>query len=328
MQKQCYPLCRCLAIVAGTASAGASIYMICEDAIKSGHWTREDVLVPVMVVCTILFGHLIVSAFRAAKPVAAAGFVLAFSVGTALTINTSVERQGLVADTRSANIEFIASERRRLTGLRDEQLEMLQKEQVLQDKECKSGAGKRCTGIQTSLNTYTGAVAGYQAQLDKLPVVVPIEHRMASVIAVFAANEAATKAKAERALTLLTPFMFSLFFEVGSIVAFGFAFGSSRSRGHHPEQTKPAQDDVKPEPKQTINHPPPRRQGSQLPELSDYEIEALRKAFHGESHLNNKKLAVRMQVHKSEASRRATKAVELGLVSRQRVGREVRLMLL
>ena len=58
---------RILATLAGVAAAGASIYMICEDAIKSGQWTRDDIMMPIIVGVTIGVGHLVGCAWRARR---------------------------------------------------------------------------------------------------------------------------------------------------------------------------------------------------------------------------------------------------------------------
>src|SRR5262249_20572452 len=58
--------------------------------------------------------------------------------------------------------------------------------------------------------------------------------RVASALAFFASNEQQTRAILKRGFTLFEPFAYSLFLEVCSIVAFGFAFGSSRRRRVEP----------------------------------------------------------------------------------------------
>lgn len=62
--------------------------------------------------------------------------------------------------------------------------------------------------------------------------------------------------------------------------------------------------------------------------LEDHEIEALRRAFFAaDGPLTNGELADRMGISKSEASKRVTKAIDLGFASRHRVGKEVSITL-
>jgi len=58
--------------------------------------------------------------------------------------------------------------------------------------------------------------------------------------------------------------------------------------------------------------------------LDDHEIDALRRAFYAaDGPLSNQELADRMGVTKSEASKRVTKAIDLGFLRRDRVGKQV-----
>lgn len=62
--------------------------------------------------------------------------------------------------------------------------------------------------------------------------------------------------------------------------------------------------------------------------LEDYELAALRRAFAaGDGPLTNGELAALMGVTKSEASKRVGKAVDLGLLAKRRVGKEVAISL-
>ena len=61
--------------------------------------------------------------------------------------------------------------------------------------------------------------------------------------------------------------------------------------------------------------------------IEDRELKALKKALTGQDALTNDELADLMGVTKAEASRRATKAAEAGIVTRNRVGRHVAIRL-
>jgi hypothetical protein len=89
---------------------------------------------------------------------------------------------------------------------------------------------------------YTGAVKGHADALAELPSAteLPVEivnarpDRVASAFAFFATNEAQARATLKHGFTLFEPIAHSLFLEVCSTVAFGFAFGPSRHRRVEP----------------------------------------------------------------------------------------------
>lgn len=61
--------------------------------------------------------------------------------------------------------------------------------------------------------------------------------------------------------------------------------------------------------------------------IEDRELKALREALAGRRKLTNDELAALLKVSKAESSRRVTKAIDAGIVSRQRVGRHVAIAL-
>jgi hypothetical protein len=91
-------------------------------------------------------------------------------------------------------------------------------------EEAKHGGCKAaCKGIEASITVYEAAVAGDQAKLDKLGApepVAPKAEKFAEILALFGAD----KAQAKAVLSLLEPFLYTLLFEYGSIVAWGYAF--------------------------------------------------------------------------------------------------------
>jgi hypothetical protein len=234
---------RILATLAGIAAAGASIYMICEDAIKSSQWTRDDIMMPIIVGVTIVVGHLVGCAWRARRVLSAA----VFCMGSALVVYTSVGRQARVAETAEAKAEAIAAERQRIAGervrltkLRNDAQAMLDTEQAVYKAKCedkKTAKAANCKVIKNSVDMYTGAVKGHSDALAELPSeteLPPVEivdarpDRVASAIAFFASNEQQTRATLKRGFLLFEPFAYSLFLELCAIVAFSFAFGHSR----------------------------------------------------------------------------------------------------
>ena len=130
---------------------------------------------------------------------------------------------------------------------------MLDEERQKHASECKSGRGKRCDGIATSIGVYEDAVKGNEAKLKELgpkePVAPKVEN-FANLLALFGADKAQVKAT----LMLGEPFLYTLLFEVGSIVAWGYAFRNrtaerSEQNRRNGEQTSfpPSSDDELPD---------------------------------------------------------------------------------
>ncbi|HKZ96906.1 MAG TPA: hypothetical protein VJ045_07990 [Hyphomicrobiaceae bacterium] len=193
---------------------------------------------PVIVGLTIISGHLITPAIRDRKALAAVGWTVLAILGTGLTVYTSVGRQARVADTAAARAADVERQRAAIAASLAKAELMLAEEQAALAKECATGKGKRCDGIKASVDVYTAAAKGHRADLAALPPVEIVGSRatrMAQVIAIFAADEAKAKATLERDFMLFEPFAYSLFLEIGALVAFGYGFGHRRNRGNRDE---------------------------------------------------------------------------------------------
>lgn len=243
--KHNYTAGRVLAILAGIAATLGALAILSHDAITTGHWSLDHALMPVVVGITILAGHLIGSALRSLKVLSAAGFALLFILGTALTVYTSVGRQAKIADTEDAAAAAVASqidglnaEISRINEKRTKADKMLTAAQTALADECGTGKGSRCGGRKATVDVYEAAVKGHDADVARIrkqiaeagpvPVSNARAARMASVIAIFMADEDAAKARMTRVFRMFEPFALSLFLELTAIVAFGYAFGNRR----------------------------------------------------------------------------------------------------
>lgn len=239
---------RWVARLAGAIAAGSAIYVLTQDAIKSGHWTTDDLLMPVLVLLTILGIHLAGSAVKSRSFGSALGFVGLGIMGIALIVYTSVGRQARIADAEDAGAAAIVAqiadmnaEIDRVNAKRAEAEKMLFGAQTAMAAECSSGKGGRCKGRKATVEVYEAAVKGHDADLMGIRARIADlgpppatgnsrSKRMAAVIAVFADNEEATQARLARAFRLFEPFAYSLFWELGAVVAFGYGFGGKRRR--------------------------------------------------------------------------------------------------
>lgn len=305
---------RALAITAGGIFLAGTIGILFEDVIlKGAPLALKHGLTLAILAGTIMVGHLANSARAGRHWVSAAAFSTVFVVGTVLVVLSSVGRQTADTIQTAAQIEADADKRLFITKTRARAVTMLERAQADLAAECKTGAGKACRGIKSTIEVYQAAIAGHDADLSKLGPVKVSNADAEQLAEILATVFGADKAKVKAAAVLLTPFAISLFLEFGVIVSFGFAFRNNAT-------TVSAVSD----PKNTVS----AMDYTEVPKVSDKELEELRRILRGKrSALTNDEVAALMRVTKSEASKRVSKAVAAGIVSKHRVGREVAISL-
>lgn len=215
---------RALAIVAGAAFVYGGLRIILGDQLTDpSQWTTAVQLTVLMVFGTIAAGHLMRDAARAKQRAATLGFLVLFLSGTGLVVFNSVGRQAEATMLTVSQADDAAERRVAIKAALARAEAMLTEAQASLARECKTGKGKRCEGIAATIAVYEAAVKGHVADLDKLGPARPVNAKAvegAKIAALFGADEAQAKA----ALLLLEPFLWTLFFEWGSIVSLGFAF--------------------------------------------------------------------------------------------------------
>lgn len=216
---------RLLAIAAGAAFVYGGLRIILGDELVTNPltWSTPVQLTVLMVFGTIASGHLMRDAKRSKQWGAAAGFLVLFLAGTGLVVFNSVGRQAETSMLTVAQAEDAAERRIAVKAALARAEAMLTAAQADLARECKTGRGKRCEGIQATIAVYEAAVKGHVADLDKIGPARPINAK-ASEGAKIASLLGADEMKAKAALLLLEPFFWCLFFEWGSIVSLGFAF--------------------------------------------------------------------------------------------------------
>lgn len=210
-----------LAIAVGTfASIGAMAILLWEP-MHTGNWTLDHALVPLVVGLTIAAGHLAkVAGFR--RFGAAAGFSIAFLLGTAFTLYSSVGRQAETAEGHALSVEqanTLYDDAARMKGEAEGTIKDLRAKAV---RECSSGKGKKCDGITYSITTYEMAVKGYEQTMRDHPR--QSTATKASQAAEVAALAGFSKAAAEAFFKIFERFALALMFEWTAIVAFGYGF--------------------------------------------------------------------------------------------------------
>jgi hypothetical protein len=221
---------RVIALAAGVTFSGGALYILLEDVSKTHQVSMEHGLTVLTLFGTIAVGHLALEAGRQRHLLPLVGFAFLFLAGTALTVYNSVGRQSETTDAKlldtEARNELISSARR--ARLANEA--MLTEARANHSRECASGRGKRCDGILATIRVYEDAVKGNESDLARLGPPLPVApkaEKMAAVAAIFGAD----KAQAKATLMLIEPFAYTLFFELGSIISFGYGFGGRRTDG-------------------------------------------------------------------------------------------------
>ncbi|TXH53575.1 MAG: hypothetical protein E6Q97_12985 [Desulfurellales bacterium] len=305
---------RILAITAGVAFTTGGLVILMGAALTSPHqWTQYHVLTILTVFGTIAAGHLATSAWRIGHRLAAVGFVVLFLAGTSLVVYQSVGRQAETTDTHKLSIEarnqLIADKKADLADAKDRQrYAHKMADQEMTGERC----GARCKGWRTNAADIGNTIASLEREIAELGPQKPVEAKsakMAEVAALFGFD----RAKSQAALMLIEPFLWTLFFEIGSIVSLGFAF-----RHSVPEVSTVSA------PRNTVS----ASDYTTVPTVSDRELEELRRILRSApAPLTNDEIAELMGVQKSEASKRVKKGVEAGIVTKHRVGREVAISL-
>lgn len=301
---------RILAALSGAAFLGGSLTIIMGSALlQPWSWGQSQVLTVLMILGTIAAGHLAKVAFKA-RSVSCVGFAALFIAGSALVVYNSVGRQAEQHDT-------VALERATANALIEDKVrdieaarERLANAERNADRERGSKCGQKCKGWEAAASDARNVIRVLESEVRTLGAPKPVDakaDKAGELAAVFGFN----RQKATALAALIEPFMWTIFFEIGSIVSLGFAFSSrvsTVSKAHNTGGGGKAE----------------------TPKLSvvrtDHEVEALQKALAGRT-LTNDELAAAMNVKKSEASKRVEKGETLGILRKQRVGRHVAISL-
>ena len=224
---------RLLAITSGMAFSVGSLVILMGDVLtKPDMWEQYHVLTVITVAGTIAAGHLMAKARSARHWLGALGFGVLFLAGTLLVVYNSVGRQAAtteaVAMTAEARNRAISDKLADLDSARTR----LSYAQRQADKEMTGErCGRRCKDWQQNAIDVSHTIAALETELASLGPMTPVAPKaakMAAIMALFGADEK----KAKAALALIEPFLWTLFFEIGSIVSLGYAFRDVPGRFH------------------------------------------------------------------------------------------------
>lgn len=349
---------RILAVLAGGAfAAGALTILLGKDLLHPLDWDASQWLTILMVFGTTVAGELMF--FAGFKHLGSAiGFLVLFLSGTGLVVYSSVGRQVETAGTATLSVEDLnATIDEKKADLKSARTRKDYAEAQVQKTMTGSYCGRSCSDWKQNAKDVGMAIRQLEADIADLgpqKIVNAQAAAMADFVLLFPVP--ASKPQIVAFLTLLVPFFKTLFFEVGAIISFGFAFrpagrrasGATAARQKTPEETF---SDLKAEALKTIepspltamfsgeqpDPTPPNggpgggRKSSQkrfpanvIPFSGKHPVQAAIEA-NGGSVASNRELAALMSVSDGEASKRWKEIRHL--LNVERVGREVRLAL-
>jgi hypothetical protein len=303
---------RAVALVAGVIATGLALGILLEDVLfGSAAFELKHALTIGTVALAILALHLIGEAWRTSYwYFGVPAFTILFCAATALVVVKSTGNQAAHAFQSQAEADLAAEERARIKPQLIRAEKMLQEALDKIQDDCVNGKKSKghCDGLRTTQQVYSAAVSGHKGDLARLGAPKPVAaeaENFAALAEVFGADKGRVKAGA----VLVLPFVQTALLEFGSIWCLSFAF----RRG--------AQVKVEAAKVQAITERP-------AGELTDDEIESVRRLYSKRNlALTNNELASKLSCSKAEASKRATKCVAAGVLTRVQHGREVRLQL-
>lgn len=215
------------AIFGGSLAALGSCALLVADVGSLSALTVDKALMPVLVGLTVLTGHLAWQAWHELRVFSALGMLIVSCVGIGLTVTDAMGRRAELRDTGVRLADDAETRRAALTRKMSEAVEILETHRTARDRECATGKGKLCDGKAYTVSTWEAAVAGYEAQIGRLPKPQAVDAKGARVAAV-AGLMGYSGETARRGFALVEPFMLPALLELASIVLFGFGVGHAR----------------------------------------------------------------------------------------------------
>lgn len=215
---------RALAIVTGMAFlAGGLTILLGPVLLTPAQWGQYHVLTMLMIGGTIAAGHLTKTAWKSATYLSCVGFLTLFVAGTTLVVYNSVGRQAEQHDTVTLEAEarnsLIEDKRRDIEGAR----ERLAKAEANADRERGTKCKTRCQDWEKAAGDARQVIKVLESEIKVLGAPKPVDAK-ATKAGELAAVFGFDRNRAAAIAALIEPFLWTIFFEIGSIVSLGFAF--------------------------------------------------------------------------------------------------------
>lgn len=214
-----------LALVAGFVATAGALAILLQDAIRTGNWTLEHGLIPVLMTVQILTAHLFTTAARQWRILPALGFAIVATVATWGVLYTSIGKQTATAADATLVAQDVNERRAAITKRITENQNNLTDALAEVKRLCKGGNGKDCRGSKATVQVYTEALAGTTAALEAIGPAKAVDAKADKVATVLAALTGSDRDHLKEVLTLTEPFTLALVFELTALVSFGYGFG-------------------------------------------------------------------------------------------------------
>ena len=219
------------AIALGTLCATLAGAVLVESAIHTGPTIDHALSIGALII-TIAAGHMAVTQLRGWHVLRTLGLAAVFLGGVTYTIVATAGRTAEKQQVAVASVEAHAGSRQRIEAeharsfkLRSQAEVMLADVRKAHAKECSDGAGKKCSGLQQSINVYEAAVKGHvtdltrlDGQLAKLGGSPPANGKLVAFAELLEALTGVDRQATVHRLTVAWPYVMPLLLEVGSIV--------------------------------------------------------------------------------------------------------------
>lgn len=214
------------AMALGIMFAGVTGIVLCEDLLHGAPLTIQHLLTVAALVGTITAGHMCGPHAKSGHWLAALGLAVLFVSGTVYTVISAGSRNAEVQIRKAEAIDATNAERVTISNERKIAVIMLEDESARLARECRSGAGSKCRGIQASIDVYRAAVTGHDAKLERLGPARSANAGYRHAAKVFEVLSGVPAASIEAGLILVMPFLLVLIVEFGTLVWWSVALRS------------------------------------------------------------------------------------------------------
>lgn len=212
-------------LVIGGFLALVTARVLFDDVWHGAEITTSHLLSLAAIVVALSSGHYAIPQLKARAIVSGLMLGLLFLGATAYVVISSGARNAEQATIKAAMATEINAQRERELYQLSEAEKMLAGAQGDLARECRSGRGKRCQGIETTIAVYEAAITGHKAIVAKLGPARQANGIYAHMAKTLAAVVGGDDAQIMARLILVMPFLAVLLSELGTITFLHMAIG-------------------------------------------------------------------------------------------------------